>query len=98
MAARSATWTLPTTYANGDPITTEDQALIVTHIFMDGAEIGASKPGESTWTGDVVMVQGQTYHFTATCEINGQFSVASPEVTFEVPFFPPNPPTGLAIT
>jgi hypothetical protein len=98
MASRGANWVLPTTYTNGEAILPADQAKIVTHIFMDGVEVGVSSPGATQWDGEIDMVQGQSYKFTATCEINGLFSVASPEVTFTVPFFPPNPPTNLAIS
>jgi hypothetical protein len=98
MATRGATWTLPTTYVNGEAISAEDQAKIITHIYMDGTEVGVSTPGASSWEGEIDMVQGQTYVFAAKSEINGQFSVATPEVSFTVPFFPPNPPTDLVIS
>ena len=98
MASRNATWVLPTTYSNGEAILPADQVKIVTHVLMDGVEVGVSSPGASSWDGEIVMVQGQSYTFKATCELDGQTSLPSPEVVFTVPFVPTNPPTGLTIS
>ena len=95
---RTANWTLPTTYSDGSAIDPADQAQIVTHIVMDGVEVGTSAPGATSWTGDLPMNYGGTYLFSVHATLNGQTSISTPEVSFTVPFRVPNPPTGLSIS
>ena len=95
---RTATWKLPTTYSDGTVIPPGNVARIVTHLYMDGVEIGVSTMGAATWSGEIAMVMGQTYNFTAACTLDGQTSLPSPEVAFTVPFVHTNPPTSLIIS
>ena len=96
MATRKVEWALPTTYTNGTAIA--DQSQIVTHIFVDGVEVGVSAPGASEWTGEVPSSPGQSLVFTAACELAGQMSAQAEGVAFQIPFQVPNPPTGLRIS
>jgi len=96
MATRNVKWTLPTTYTDGSAIA--DQSQLITHIFVDGVEVGVSSPGASEWTGEVPSSPGQTLVFTAACELAGQMSAQAEGVVFKIPFLAVNPPTGLRIS
>lgn len=96
MATRKVQWELPTTYTDGTAIA--DKSAIVTHIFVDGVEVGVSSPGATEWVGEVPSSPGQTLVFTAACELAGQMSAQAEGVAFQIPFLVPNPPTGLRIS
>lgn len=96
----TASWVLPTTYTNGDPI--PPGTPIVTHIYLDGVEVAVSKPGETSVQFTAGLVPGESYNATAKCEVEGvedELSAPSdPPFVFVVPFLIANPPTGLSIT
>lgn len=99
MATRTVNWVLPTTYVDGSAIT--DPSKLITHVFADGVEVGASLPGASSWTGDVPSVPGQVIRFTAACEMDGvpdDLGPSTPEVVFAVPFPMAGRPTIASIT
>lgn len=98
MAIRKVSWVLPTTYTDG---TSTDQGKIITHIFVDGVEVGASDPGATEWQGEVAGAEGATLRFSAACEMDGvadDMGPFSPEVIYNVPFRRVSPPTGLTIS
>lgn len=101
MATRTAHWALPTTYSDGSAIPADVLAKLVTHVYRDGVEVAASAPGATEVSFSVDEAQGQSYSYTAKCEVDGvpdDLSAASEVYVYVVPFVPTNPPTGLRIS
>jgi hypothetical protein len=93
----TAHWTLPTTYADGSII--PSGSLLVTHIFLDGVEVGVSSPGAVEMDFDVVLEPGKSYEFTGKCEVSGvpdALSAPSDPFVYFVPFPVVSPPSGLS--
>jgi len=98
MAIRTVSWELPTAYSNGGTL---DQSKVVTHIFVDGIEVGVSDPGATSWQGEVAGAEGATLRFQASCEMDGvadDMGAMSPEVIFNVPFRVVGVPTIVSIS
>jgi len=101
MPQRKVSFILPTTYENGETIPADKAAKLVTHVYVDDVEVGASVPGASQWVGDVPQEQGQSLTFSCRCEVDGvadDLSPESAEVVFALPFLQTSPPTGLSIS
>ncbi|MBI5419383.1 MAG: hypothetical protein HZA60_04785, partial [Deltaproteobacteria bacterium] len=92
-------WTNPTTYNDGSPIATVDQANIVTSVYVGGTIsgpwtlVGTSVAGGTSLTGaSVTMTRGTTYYFTAKSTLNSMTSAYGTPTSYLYPNLAPAAP------
>lgn len=98
-------WTNPTEYTDGSPISSQDQGKIKTHIYWSTSgngpwtEFAMVENGASQWVGTPPAQRGVQAYYTLRAELNGLLSdYMMPAVAYTRPFVPTKSPSGLTIS
>ena len=102
--SETITWTNPTEYTDGSPISSQDQAALKTHIYWGTSangpwtEFALVENGANTWSGKLPAARGQLAYYTLKSELHNLLSDYCTPVSYTVPFIPTKSPVGLTIS